>query len=117
MLLNQVKHSQQSDSCTLMDAGHLQQLYSRAMQMEADFFNAQPDTPGLFQLRVLVVDFDETCTASDSTSEILGTAVAAVTGPAGKLLPFLMSPMLKDGNTTPLLQAQMGKRHDSSGQT
>ena len=67
-----------------MDAGHLQQLYSRAMQMEADFFSAQPGAPGLLQLRLLVVDFDETCTASDSTPEIMATAVAAVTGPTGE---------------------------------
>ena len=52
--------------------------------MEADFFSAQPDIPGLPQLRLLVIDFDETCTASYSTSEIMGTAVAAVTGPTGK---------------------------------
>ena len=84
MLCNHAKHSQQSNPCTLMDAGHLQQLYSRAMQMEADFFAAQPGTPGVPQLRLLVVDFDETCTASDSTSDIMATAVAAVTGPTGK---------------------------------
>ena len=107
-----------------MDAGHLQQLYSQAMQMEADFFTAQPGTPGLVQLRVLVVDFDETCTASDSTSEIMGTAVAAVTGPTGTAaaLPDVLlwpraGPILKNGNNTPFLQAPMGKRHGSNGQT
>ncbi len=107
-----------------MDAGHLQQLYSRAMQMEADFFTAQPGTPGLLQIRLLVVDFDETCTASDSTSEIMGTAVAAASGQPGKaaalsdvLLWSQPGPMLKGGTNTPPLQAQMGRRQDSNGQT
>ena len=105
-----------------MDAGHLQQLYSRAMQMEAEFFYAQPGSPRLLQLGVLVVDFDETCTATDSTSEIMATAVAAVTGPTGKLLACLMlwpqpGPMLNDGTSSPPLQAQTGRRHDSNGQT
>ena len=47
------------------------------MQLEVDFFSAQPDTNPPSAVRLLVVDFDDTCTASDTTSKVFDTAIAA----------------------------------------
>ena len=61
----------------LSGAGTLQQLYRRAMQMEVDFFSAQPGIRSAPSVGMLVVDFDDTCTATDTTSQIFNTAIAA----------------------------------------
>ena len=58
-------------------AGTLRQLYRRAMQMEVDFFKAQPGTSSAPSVGMLVVDFDDTCTATDTTSQIFNAAIAA----------------------------------------
>ncbi|DBB00982.1 TPA: hypothetical protein ACH3X1_000888 [Trebouxia sp. C0004] len=57
--------------------GTLRKLYKTAMQMEVDFFSAQPGTSPPPAIRMLVVDFDDTCTATDTTSQIFNTATAA----------------------------------------
>ena len=61
----------------LSGAGTLQQLYRRAMQMEVDFFSAQPGISSAPSVGMLVVDFDDTCTVTDTTSQIFNTAIAA----------------------------------------
>ena len=58
-------------------AGTLRQLYRHAMQMEVDFFSAQPGISSAPSVGMLVVDFDDTCTATDTTSQIFNTAIAA----------------------------------------
>ena len=45
--------------------------------MEVDLFSAQPGTNPPSAVRLLVVDFDDTCTASDTTSKVFDTAIAA----------------------------------------
>ncbi|DBB00608.1 TPA: hypothetical protein ACH3X3_002298 [Trebouxia sp. C0006] len=57
--------------------GTLRKLYRTAMQMEVDFFSAQPGTGPPPAIRMLVVDFDDTCTATDTTSQIFNTATSA----------------------------------------
>ncbi|KAK9829096.1 hypothetical protein WJX72_003863 [[Myrmecia] bisecta] len=64
--------------------GSLRQLYRTAMQLEVDFFSAQPlPGPGLPDVRILMVDFDDTCTSSDTISRILDVAVACAEAKAG----------------------------------
>lgn len=58
-------------------AGTLRQLYRRAMQMEVDFFNAQPGVTSAPSVGMLVLDFDDTCTATDTTAQVFNTAIAA----------------------------------------
>ncbi|KAA6428416.1 MAG: hypothetical protein FRX49_01292, partial [Trebouxia sp. A1-2] len=57
--------------------GTLRKLYRTAMQMEVDFFSAQPGTGPPPAIRMLVVDFDDTCTATDTTSQVFNTATTA----------------------------------------
>ena len=47
------------------------------MQMEVDFFSAQPGTSPPPTIGMLVVDFDDTCTTTDTTSQVFNTAIAA----------------------------------------
>ncbi len=56
------------------------------MQMEVDFFSAQPGTGPPPAIRMLVVDFDDTCTATDTTSQVFNTATSAtVESSAGQM--------------------------------
>ncbi|KXZ50218.1 hypothetical protein GPECTOR_17g855 [Gonium pectorale] len=59
------------------DKGRLQSLYRRAMQLEAEFFAAQPHSPPPRRIAALVVDFDETCTPRDTIGGLMGLAAAA----------------------------------------
>lgn len=47
------------------------------MRLEVEFFNAAATAHALPQLGVLVLDFDETLTETDSTSVIINTAIQA----------------------------------------
>ena len=47
------------------------------MQMEVDFFSAQPGLSSALPVSMLVVDFDDTCTATDTTTQVFDTAIAA----------------------------------------
>ena len=47
------------------------------MQMEVDFFSAQPGISSAPAVGMLVVDFDDTCTATDTTSQVFNAAIAA----------------------------------------
>lgn len=58
-------------------AGKLQQLYTTAMQMEVDFFSSRPGTSAPPSIGMLVLDFDDTCTSTDTISQIFNTAIAA----------------------------------------
>lgn len=61
------------------------------MQMEVDFFSAQPGTGPPPAIRMLVVDFDDTCTATDTTSQIFNTATSAtVESSAGQMCNLSM---------------------------
>ena len=61
------------------------------MQMEVDFFCAQPGTGPPPAIRMLVVDFDDTCTATDTTSQIFNTATSAtVESSAGQMCNLSM---------------------------
>ena len=53
------------------------------MRMEAAFFSGQPQLPALPPVGILVVDFDDTCTAADSTGVIINAAIAAAEQRAG----------------------------------
>ncbi|KAL3147596.1 hypothetical protein ABBQ38_014648 [Trebouxia sp. C0009 RCD-2024] len=57
--------------------GTLRHLYRNAMQMEVDFFNAQPDVSSAPSVGMLVIDFDDTCTVTDTTSLVFNTAIDA----------------------------------------
>ena len=58
-------------------AGTLRQLYRNAMQMEVDFFSAQPGVSSAPSVGMLVIDFDDTCTVTDTTSLVFNTAIDA----------------------------------------
>ncbi|KAG2498573.1 hypothetical protein HYH03_003324 [Edaphochlamys debaryana] len=60
------------------DEAHLQVLYRRAMQLEAEFWAAQPHRPPPRRLRALVVDFDETATPGDTIGALMRLAQEAV---------------------------------------
>ncbi|KAJ9512592.1 hypothetical protein QJQ45_018904 [Haematococcus lacustris] len=60
-----------------VDPARLQRLYTRAMQLEVDFFCAHPATPPARPVTLLVVDFDETCTQADTCACLLAAAAAA----------------------------------------
>ena len=64
-------------------AGELRALYRESMHLEAAFFGEQPGLPRPPDLGVLVVDFDETCTAADTTGAIIGAAIAEAERRAG----------------------------------
>ena len=55
------------------------------MQLEFDFFEGQGySPPSTLPINLLVIDFDDTCTAQDTTSMIARAAIAAA---AEKLAP------------------------------
>jgi hypothetical protein len=75
---------------SLMLAGSLRSLYCTAMRFEAAFFGEQPGLPPLPRVALLAVDFDETCTASDTIGAIINTAIeATVQRSGGKILQCL----------------------------
>ena len=47
------------------------------MQMEVDFFSAQPGVSSAPSVGMLVIDFDDTCTVTDTTSLVFNTAIDA----------------------------------------
>ncbi|GLC44016.1 hypothetical protein PLESTB_000220200 [Pleodorina starrii] len=59
------------------DKAKLLSLYRRAMQLEAEFFAAQPFAPPPRRIAALVVDFDETCSSRDTIGGLLRLAEAA----------------------------------------
>ncbi|PSC75210.1 thiamine biosynthetic bifunctional enzyme chloroplastic isoform C [Micractinium conductrix] len=61
---------------------NLLQHYRRAMELEVDFFSAQPYRPPRQGLSLLVVDFDDTCTATDSIGLLMQTAIEATVAQA-----------------------------------
>ncbi|KAI7844453.1 hypothetical protein COHA_001957 [Chlorella ohadii] len=56
--------------------------YRRAMELEVDFFGAQPYRPPQRTISLLVVDFDDTCTAADSIGLLMQTAIEATVAQA-----------------------------------
>ena len=64
-------------------AGDLRALYRESMRLEAAFFSEQPGLPRSPPVGVLVVDFDETCTAADTTGIIINAAIAEAERNAG----------------------------------
>lgn len=55
-------------------AGSLRQLYRKAMTLEVDFFQAAVKDGRQPNVGLLVLDFDETLSVSDTTSVIIDTA-------------------------------------------
>lgn len=53
------------------------------MRLEAAFFSEQPGLQRPPPVGVLVVDFDETCTAADTTGVIINAAIAEAERSAG----------------------------------
>ena len=53
------------------------------MRLEAAFFSEQPGLPKPPAIGILVVDFDETCTAGDTTGVIINAAIAEAERSAG----------------------------------
>ena len=64
-------------------AGELRQLYRTGMRLEAAFFSGQPRLPAPPPLGILLVDFDDTCTAAESTGVIINAAISAAEQRAG----------------------------------
>lgn len=64
-------------------AGSLCSLYCTAMRFESAFFGEQPQTPPLPRVALLAVDFDETCTASDTIGAIINAAIDAAVQRSG----------------------------------
>lgn len=64
-------------------AGSLRSLYCTAMRFEAAFFSEQPTALPLPRVALLAVDFDETCTASDTTGAIISAAIEAAVQRSG----------------------------------
>lgn len=58
--------------------------YRRAMELEREFFGAQGFVPPARTVNLLVVDFDDTCTVSDTTGLIAQTAIAATVHQVGE---------------------------------
>eukprot|EP00879_Flechtneria_rotunda_P015385 GHRR01016084.1.p1 GENE.GHRR01016084.1~~GHRR01016084.1.p1 ORF type:complete len:725 (+),score=300.79 GHRR01016084.1:303-2477(+) len=55
----------------------LKQLYTRAMQLELNFFSAQPGLPSSRRIGLFICDFDETCTEQDTIGVLMNAAVEA----------------------------------------
>lgn len=53
------------------------------MQLEKEFFAGQPLNSQVRQLRLLVIDFDETITTRDTSGTIAKTAIQAVVSKVG----------------------------------
>ena len=60
-----------------MTVGKLRRLYTTALRLEVAFFDAQHVTAAFPRIGMLVTDFDDTCTASDTISTIIQTATEA----------------------------------------
>lgn len=60
-----------------MCADKLLNNYRSALQLEVDFFASQPFVPPPRSFGLLVVDFDDTCTAQDTTALVVKTAIKA----------------------------------------
>ena len=58
-------------------AGKLRRLYKTALRLEVAFFDAQHAAAASPRIGMLVTDFDDTCTASDTISTIIQTATEA----------------------------------------
>ena len=56
-------------------SGSLQRLYRKAMALELDFFQAAVQDGRQPKVGLLVLDFDETLSVSDTTSVIIDTAI------------------------------------------
>ena len=61
----------------IFHADKLHRYYRSAMQLEVEFFGSQDYCPPERPINLLVVDFDDTCTAEDTTSLIARAAVTA----------------------------------------
>ena len=59
----------------VMLSGSLQRLYRKAMALELDFFQAAVQEGRQPKVGLLVLDFDETLSVSDTTSVIIDTAI------------------------------------------
>lgn len=55
----------------------LRSLYCTAMHFESNFFGEHPSTPKQPRVALLAVDFDDTCSESDTIGTILDTAINA----------------------------------------
>ena len=73
-------------------AGELRALYRESMRLEAAFFSEQPGLPRQPAIGVLVVDFDETCTAADTTGVIIDAAIAEAECSAGGVESGFLTP-------------------------
>ena len=65
----------------------MRHLYCRAMQLEVDFFTAQPYEPlGALPVALVATDFDDTMVHGETTEAIVQAAIAhaADTGASGK---------------------------------
>lgn len=58
-------------------AARLQELYRRGMGLELKFFNAQRSGEAVPRPRMLLVDFDDTLTLTDTTPLIINAASEA----------------------------------------
>lgn len=70
------------------DAESLRALYCTAMRFEAAFFSEQDDAPQLPRIALLGVDFDETCSRSDTIGAVIETAISAAAKHAEGGTPF-----------------------------
>ena len=59
----------------VLSSGSLQRLYRKAMALELDFFQAAVQEGRQPKVGLLVLDFDETLSVSDTTSVIIDTAI------------------------------------------
>ena len=65
-------------ACMVWVAGRMRQLYSRAMQLEVDFFSAQPfQPPAPLPVALVVSDFDDTMLVGETNAAIVQTAAKA----------------------------------------
>lgn len=65
--------------------GRMQQLYRRAMQLEVDFFSAQPFQPAAsIPVALVVTDFDDTMLEGETTAVIVQTAADTSTSGASE---------------------------------
>ncbi len=66
------------------------------MHFEAAFFGEQPATPRPPRVALLAADFDETCTAADTTGAIIGAAIDAAVrrseGEPGQMMDVFIIP-------------------------
>eukprot|EP00873_Tetraselmis_striata_P012772 jgi/Tetstr1/433036/TSEL_022373.t1 len=89
--------------------GTLRHLYRQAMQLEADFFSAQPYLPPAKGcIGLLVTDFDDTCTSADTTPIIIE---AAIQGAEKAWRPLLAPEGLR---AAPFPEAGQDIRHERS---